>query len=366
MKNIWHDIADMLTGHSLRLAPEEKVYVQVTGEIGALLDMLLENILRGGGVPVLRQRSVEQVKAIVNYSSEEQLKRLAELDAQEITASGAFIGIQAEENRFEMSSCDQSLYGNYVKHYLQPVQQAMAGLRKWVLFKYPTYGMAQTAGMSLGELAELYRKSCCIDYSSWSRKAALLGGRLDAAKQVRIVSPGTDLRFSIEGIPHYICDGKHNLPDGEVFTAPVAGTVSGRIAFNIPVRYLGMSLGEVTCRFEDGNLVEVEGTGAQQLQQILGVDEGASRIGEFGIGLNPYIRKSTGSLNMDEKMAGSIHLAFGQSFPMAYNGNESAIHLDMVLSQCPEDGGGELYLDGELVRKDGRFVARDLRVLDDA
>lgn len=366
MKNMWERIADTLIGHSLQLRAGERVYIQVSGDIaGDLVELLLERILQDGGIPVLRQRSTKQLKAMIKHASIDQFQQWAEFDRREIESSDAYIGIQAEQNSFEWNGCGAAQIEHYRTYYSQPVHMAMASLNKWVLFKHPTYAMAQTAGMSSDELMELYRLSCGIDYGEWSRKAALLGQRLERTSRVRIVSPGTELCFSIEGIPHYICDGKYNLPDGEVFTAPVVSTVSGQITFNIPARYMGQSYGEATCRFAAGELVEVSGVGAAQLRSILYSDAGASRIGEFGIGLNPYIHQPTGSLNFDEKMGGSIHLAFGQAFPMAYNGNDSSIHFDMVLSQRAADGGGELYFDDELVRKDGMFITSDLKGLND-
>ncbi len=187
--------------------------------------------------------------------------------------------------------------------------------------------------------------------------------RMLRTDQVRLVAPGTDLTFSIKDIPAIKCAGKNNIPDGEVFTAPVKDSVNGVISYNTPTIYNGTGFENIVLRFENGKIVEATGSDTRKLNDILDTDDGARYIGEFAIGVNPYIQKPMKDILFDEKIDGSIHFTPGNAYEDADNGNRSSVHWDMVLIQRPEYGGGEIYFDGELIRKDGRFVVPDLEKL---
>jgi aminopeptidase len=203
-----------------------------------------------------------------------------------------------------------------------------------------------------------------MEYARMARAADALVRRMERTDEVRIVGPGTDLRFSIRGIPAVPCVGHRNLPDGEVFTAPVRTSPEGTISFNVPSVYNGITYDNVRLTFERGRIVDAEAAAnTNLLQQALDSDEGARYVGEFALGFNPFILRPMKDTLFDEKIAGSLHLTPGAAYDEADNGNRSQLHWDMVLIQRPEYGGGEIWMDGECVRRDGLFVPEDLRPL---
>jgi aminopeptidase len=199
-----------------------------------------------------------------------------------------------------------------------------------------------------------------MDYEKMSRAMQPLEKRMKSADQVRLTGPGTDISFSIQGIGAKACNGKLNVPDGEVFSCPVRDSVNGVIQFNTPSLYQGTRFENVRLRFEQGKVVEASSNQTEKLNQILDTDDGSRYIGEFALGFNPHIMNPMCDILFDEKIAGSLHFTPGQAYEIADNGNRSSVHWDMVLIQRPEWGGGEVYFDGELIRKDGLFVTEDL------
>jgi aminopeptidase len=223
--------------------------------------------------------------------------------------------------------------------------------------------MSQQAGMSTESFEDYYFDVCCLDYTKMGEEMKNLIALMDKTDKVRIVSPGTDLTFSIKGIDTEPCAGDMNIPDGEVFTAPVKDSVNGTLAFNTPSLFKGTTFENITFEFKDGKIVKADGNFPDKINQILDTDEGARYIGEFAIGVNPYITKPMKDTLFDEKIAGSIHITPGRCYDEADNGNKSAIHWDLVLIQTPEFGGGEIYFDDVLIRKDGLFVIDELKGL---
>ena len=223
--------------------------------------------------------------------------------------------------------------------------------------------MAQQAGMSTDAFEEFYFNVCNLDYSKMDRAMDALEKRLNSTDKVRIVGPGTDLTFSIKGIGSKKCSGKRNIPDGEIYTAPVKDSVNGVITYNAPSVENGFKFENVSLTFKDGKIIDTTANDNKKLNAILDTDEGSRYVGEFALGVNPYITKPMGDILFDEKISGSIHFTPGCCYDDCYNGNISALHWDLVLIQTKEYGGGEIYFDGELIRKDGIFVAEDLLVL---
>jgi aminopeptidase len=226
--------------------------------------------------------------------------------------------------------------------------------------------MAQLAQMSTEAFEDFYFRVCTMDYSRMAVAMRPLVDLMQRTDRVRLVAPGTDLGFSIRDIPAIPCDGKMNIPDGEVFTAPVRDSVEGVIAFNAPTIYQGVSHEGVTLHFERGRIVKSSSSNPGHLEQVLDSDEGARSVGEFAIGFNPHVRRPMKDILFDEKIAGSIHFTPGQAYEEADNGNRSQIHWDLVLMMDPEHGGGEVWFDDTLVRKDGEFVLDELRSLNPA
>jgi aminopeptidase len=229
---------------------------------------------------------------------------------------------------------------------------------RWCVTRFPTHAAAQEARMSLDEYEDYLFSACCIDWSAESKKQEKLKKLIDRAKMVQILAPDTDIRFSIEGLPGIKCDGRLNMPDGEVFTAPVKNSVQGHIRYNCPSIYQGKEYTGVRFEFRDGKIIAATADGGMSnaLNTILDADEGARYIGEFAIGVNPGIRQPMRNILFDEKIFGSIHLTPGQAYDECDNGNRSSVHWDLV--RLLSDG--ELLFDGVPIQKNGRFVHKNL------
>jgi aminopeptidase len=217
--------------------------------------------------------------------------------------------------------------------------------------------------MSTEAFENLYFDVCTMDYQRMAKAMMPLQRRMASADRVEIKGPGTDLKFSIKGIGAKLCKGDRNIPDGEVFSCPVKDSIEGAIQFNTPTLYSGTRFDNVRLVFKRGKVVEATSSNSKRLNEILDTDAGARYTGEFSLGFNPYIQNPMCDILFDEKIAGSLHLTPGQAYEECDNGNRSAVHWDMVLIQRPEWGGGEVWFDGELVRKDGLFVPKDLKPL---
>ena len=186
---------------------------------------------------------------------------------------------------------------------------------------------------------------------------------MEKTDRVEIKGPGTDLRFSIKGIAAIICGGDRNIPDGEVFSCPVKDSVEGFVTFNAPTIYQGIGFDGIRLAFKNGKIVDATSNQTKKLNNILDSDPGARYIGEFSLGFNPYVMHPMRDILFDEKIAGSFHFTPGQAYEEADNGNRSQIHWDMVSIQRPDYGGGEIYFDGKLIRRDGEFLPKPLRSL---
>ena len=251
---------------------------------------------------------------------------------------------------------------NYQTLYVEPVHvRERLEHTKWCILRFPTNSMAQLAEMSQEAYEHLYYDVCCLDYASMSTAMDPLVELMEKTDMVRIVAPGTELAFSIKDIPVLKWDGRRNIPDGEVHTAPVKDSINGHITFNTPTLGRGVVFNDIRLEFRNGKVAEASCQGEREkLNEILDTDEGSRYIGEFALGVNPFILHPTKDILFTEKIAGSFHLAAGNCYAEVPNGNQSAIHWDLVQIQREEYGGGEIYFDGQLIRKDGRFVDEEL------
>ena len=296
--------------------------------------------------------------------TEEQLKLMAECEASKMSQMDAYIGVRGEDNLAEMSDVPADKLALYDKLYMSPVHHEIRVPKtKWVVLRYPAPSMAQSAHQSLEAFEDYYYKVCNLDYSKMSKAMDSLVELMNKTDKVRLTAKDTDLTFSIKDIPAIKCAGECNIPDGEVYTAPVKNSINGTITYNTPSEYNSFKFENVSLTFKNGKIVKCSGNNKERLNQVFDTDEGARYVGEFAIGVNPYITKPMNNILFDEKIMGSIHFTPGNSYDDANNGNKSAIHWDLVLIQTPEYGGGEIYFDGKLIRKDGRFVIPELEVL---
>jgi len=237
-----------------------------------------------------------------------------------------------------------------------------AGKAKWVGTRFPTHAHAQDAEMSLPEYEEFVYGACHVrvdedPVAHWRRVSVELNARareLESSRELRIVGPDTDLRLNVEGRSWLAADGRLNMPDGEIFTSPVETETEGEIRFSFPAIFHGRSVEDVRLRFEGGRVVAAEAkTGNDYLQSLVGMDEGSGILGELAFGLNYEIDRFTRDILFDEKIGGTLHVALGSSFKKLGGRNDSGLHWDLI---CDLRADGEVYADGELVWKSGRFL----------
>jgi len=275
----------------------------------------------------------------------------------------AYIAIRGSENIMEPSDVPAEKMKLAMKH-MRPVLDHRVKRTRWCVLRWPSPSMAQQAGMSTEAFEDFYFRVCLLDYKSLLPAMKALKKLMDATDKVEISGPGTDLRFSIKDIPAIVCGGNYNIPDGEVFTAPVKDSVEGVITYNAPTIYQGIPFDGIRLEFEKGRIVKAEaGAKTKALNRILDSDAGARYIGEFALGFNPEIREPMRDILFDEKIAGSFHFTPGQAYEEADNGNRSQVHWDMVNIQRKDYGGGEIRFDGKVIRKNGVFLPKNLAKL---
>ena len=357
-------LAKGLINYSCELKKGEKVLIEAKGIDYMLINALVKEAYNVGAYPFVEIYDNRVTRELLMGQTEEGAKLKAKFDAYRMQEMDAYIGVRGGENCNELSDVPEKNMKAESEYYSHPVHHEIRVKKtKWVVLRYPNQGMAQQAGMSTDAFEEFYFNVCNLDYSKMDRAMDALAKRLNNTDKVRIVGPGTDLSFSIKGIGSKKCSGKRNIPDGEIYTAPVRDSVNGVITYNAPSVENGFKFENVCLTFKDGKIIDATANDNQKLNAILDTDQGARYVGEFALGVNPYITKPMGDILFDEKISGSIHFTPGCCYDECYNGNVSALHWDLVLIQTEEYGGGEIYFDGELIRKDGVFVAEDLLVL---
>ena len=357
-------LANNLLTYSVALKPGEKVLIDVVGVELPLAKALIKKAYELGGLPYLNVMDDQLWRELLKGATETQMRDMANWDTQRMDEMDCYIGIRAGTNIAQLSDVDAVNMKRYQELYWHKVhsESRVKGTR-WVVMRWPNAAMAQSANMSTEAFEDFYFNVCNLDYAKMGQAMDSLVQLMEATDQVYIVGPGTDLRFSIKGIPAIKCDGKLNIPDGEVYTAPVRDSVNGFITFNTPSPYQGFVFENVRLEFENGRIVNATSNDTERITRIFDTDEGARYVGEFSLGFNPYILHPMKDILFDEKIAGSFHFTPGNAYENAWNGNESAIHWDMVNIQRPEYGGGEIYFDGRLIRKDGLFVVPELALL---
>ncbi len=361
----YQKLAETLIGYSTKLQKGEKILIEVTAEEKQLTTAILNACYKVGAEPYLSILPGCMVKPWLAQVTPEQLKKQAEWDCARMSEMDAYIGIRVRNNIYEMNDIPEEKIRIYTQLLQHPVHHGIRVPKtKWVILRYPNDSMAQEAKMSTENFAKFYFDVCTMDYAKMSLRMDPLFDLLDKGKHIEIKAPGTHLTFSIEGISAIKCDGQRNIPDGEVYTAPVRDSVEGELTYNTPTTNQGQTFTGVHLVFEKGKIVKAEaGAQTKALNAILDTDEGARYIGEFAFGLNPYIERPMNDILFDEKIHGSFHFTPGACYDEASNGNSSAIHWDMVHIMRSEYGGGEIYCDGVLIQKDGRFCIKDLEGL---
>jgi len=355
-------LATVLVEYSTALQKGERVLLDMIDVPDEFAIELMRAARKVGAVPLIETRHTRILREVVRDTDEAHAALVRDVELFRMKKVQAYIAIRGSANISENSDVAADRMQLYTKT-LRPMQNYRVNKTRWVVLRWPSPSMAQGANMSTEAFENLYFDVCTMDYNKMARAMAPLEKRMKEADRVHLKGPGTELTFSIKGIGAVMCKGDRNIPDGEVFSCPVKTSVNGQISYNAPTIYSGTKFENVKLEFKDGKIVNATSNNTRKLNEILDTDPGARYIGEFSLGFNPYILSPMCDILFDEKIAGSLHFTPGQAYETCDNGNRSAVHWDMVLIQRPEWGGGEVWFDDELVRKDGTFLPKDLKPL---
>ena len=355
-------LARLLVNYSTKLKPKEKVLIDAFDIPAEMTIALVRAAREAKAVPfvqihharVSRELMLGAAVAQYNFIAAHELARMKKMDA--------YIAVRGSKNISETSDISSEQM-KLVSKKMKPVLDHRVKKTRWCVLRWPTPSMAQQAGMSTEQFENFFFDVCTLDYAKMQPGMKALKALMEKTDLVEIKGPGTDLRFSIKGIGAIICGGGHNIPDGEVFSCPVKNSVQGHVTFNAPTIYQGIGFDGIRLGFKDGKVVDATGNQTEKLNKILDSDPGARFIGEFSLAFNPYILHPMRDILFDEKISGSFHFTPGQAYEQADNGNRSQIHWDMVNIQREDYGGGTIYFDGKLVRKNGLFVPAQLQSL---
>jgi aminopeptidase len=355
-------LAKLLVEYSTELQKGDRVLIDAIDIPDDFTVELMRTVRRAGATPLVEVRHGRITREVLRGTSDEHATLVRDIEMFRMKRVQAYIALRGSANINESSDVPGDCMALYSR-VLRPVLNYRVSKTRWVVLRWPTPSMAQAAGMSTEAFEDFYFNVCTMNYPRMTRAMAPLEKRMKKADRVHIKGPGTDLTFSIKGIGAKMCKGDRNIPDGEVFSCPVKESVNGHIQFNTPTIYSGTRFDNVRLEFNDGKVVKATANNTKRLNEILDTDAGARYVGEFSLGFNPYIQTPMCDILFDEKIAGSMHFTPGQAYEECDNGNRSAVHWDMVLIQRPEWGGGEIWFDGELIRKNGRFLPKDLKPL---
>lgn len=357
-----HDLAGVLTGFSTKLKRGERVLIEAY-DVPETVPLALARAARScGAEPFFIVRNSRVLREFIIGGSAGAFKAEAAVELKRMQGMDAYIAVRGSNNIFESSDIPAEQMATYFKA-MKPVLDHRVNKTRWVVLRWPTPSMAQQAFMSSEAFEDFFFRVCTLDYARMIPGMKALKKAMEKADRVELVGPECDLHFSIKDIPAITCGGEYNIPDGEVFTAPVRESVEGEIVYNAPTVYQGTSFDRVSLKFRKGKIIDASASNTEALNRILNSDKGARYIGEFAIGFNPHVTDPMRDILFDEKIAGSFHFTPGQAYEQADNGNRSQVHWDLVNIQRPEWGGGEIRFDGKTIRKDGVFLPKALQKL---
>jgi len=357
-------LAELLVHHSTKLQAGENVLIEAFDIPAPMTVELIRAVSAVGANPIINLRQGAVSRALLMEATEEMMKVNAEIALHQMQQVQAYIGVRGGHNSAETSDVPLEKMKLYNRLWMHPVHfEQRVKKTRWCVLRFPLSAMAQEAQMSTEAFEDFYFNVCTMDYSKMQSACEPLRELMEKTDRVHITGPGTDLKFSIKDLGVIPCYGTHNIPDGECFTAPVRDSVNGTLAYNAPTIERGVTHEKVCLTFKDGKIIDATSSNTAKLNEVLDSDDGARYIGEFSLGFNPYILNPMKDILFDEKIAGSFHFTPGQAYEEADNGNRSEVHWDMVCIQRPEYGGGEIYFDDVLIRKDGLFVLDELKGL---
>jgi aminopeptidase len=360
-------LADLLVNYSVAVKPGDKVVIQ--GETGGepLIKAVFAKVLQAGGLPYVMASLPGMEELVYKYGNDKQLQFIPEPYKQVMSTYDARIVVFSDSNTKALSNVDSAkmVLRSQSRSELMKImmRRSAAGELRWVLGPYPTNALAQDAEMSLTDYEEFVYGACLPDindpigyWRNFSARQDKIVNWLKGKQTIRVVGKETDLRLSIIGRNFENCDGKMNMPDGEVFTGPVEDSMEGNVYFSYPAIYGGHEVTGVRLTFEKGEVIKATADKNQDyLLKTIATDAGSKRVGEFAIGTNEGIKKFTREILFDEKIGGSFHMALGSGYPETGSTNESAIHWDMV---CDLRDGGEIWVDNMQFYKNGKFVIK--------
>ncbi len=351
-------LAELLVNFSIKLQRGESCLINAVDVPLELVEELVAAVYAAGGYPIVNIASERLDRAMMKGASSESLDLWADCDVYRMKKMDTFIGVRGPMNSKETADIPEEQVKLHAVKYGKLVHgDVRVPDTRWVVLRYPTVVMAYNAGMSTVAFEDYYYRVCTeVDYQAMSRAMNKAVAHMGAVDQVHIIGPGTDLKFSIKGLGAIKCDGAMNIPDGEIYSCPIKTSVNGKITYNTPSTKNGFTFRDVCLEFSDGKIVNATANDSERLNAVFNTDEGARYVGEFALGCNPAINFPMDNTLFDEKIAGSFHFTPGAAYDDCYNGNDSALHWDLVSIQTPEYGGGEIWMDGELIRKDGVFV----------
>lgn len=358
-----YQLARQLVRYSTNIKKGEKVLLHLSDVPDELGIALIREVRAKKGIPVIKIDHGVIGREMIRGASDEQFALIAKHQLAEIRDMDAYITVRGSHNIFENSDVPPAKMKTMMSH-MRKVMNHRVDHTKWCVLRWPNPAMAQQAGMSTEAFEKFYFDVCLLDYKSLLPAMNNLKRLMEKTDQVRILNKGTDLRFSIKDIPAVVCGGNYNIPDGEVFTAPVRDSVEGIITHNAPTVYQGIPFDNIRLEFAKGKIIKASaGDKTKELNKILNTDPGARYIGEFALGFHPGIKQPMRDILFDEKIAGSFHFTPGEAYEEADNGNRSQVHWDMVTIQRKDYGGGEIHFDGKLIRKNGIFLPKSLAKL---
>ena len=364
MEDKLKQLAKTIATYSIDVKKGEKVLITTQSlETRDFISYLIEEITDLGGIPFVNIVDQRLNSKLLSKTTDDRIDLIKKYSEFEVDTFDSFIQIKYRLNDYENKNVDSSILKK-MGNALLKVQDIRVNKRKWVLLNYPSIVDSYKAKMPIDEFKKFALDVMTVDYRKLSNLIKPLKELMDKTDKVRIVSPGTDLTFSIKGMKSIPCCGDKNIPDGELYTAPIKTSVNGKITYNTPSPYQGEVYTNVCLEFKDGKIINATcNEDNDKLNEIFNSDEGARYIGEFSLGFNPKILYPMGDILYDEKIFGSLHFTPGRAYKDCYNGNDSMIHWDMVLIQRNDYGGGEIYFDDVLIRKDGLFVLDSLKQL---
>jgi aminopeptidase len=355
-------LAHGLVNFSTKLGEGDKVLIDAFDIPDEMTIALVRAARTVGAIPLVQNQHTRVSREIALGATDEQLELMNENQLARMKKMHAYIAVRGGDNMTELSDVPPEKL-KLVSKKMKPVLDWRVKKTRWCVLRWPSPSMAQSAGMSTEAFEKFYFDVCTLNYAKMHPGMKALKAAMESTDMVHIEGPGTDLRFSIKGIQAIPCGGTHNIPDGEVFTAPVRNSVQGHVTYNAPTIYQGTAFDNVRLEFKDGKIIGATANNTAKLNAILDSDTGARYIGEFAIGFNPHVLHPMRDILFDEKINGSFHFTPGQCYEETENGNRSQVHWDLVNIQREDYGGGRIFFDGKLIRENGRFVPKPLQAL---